>query len=245
MPPESPADSKTFWEHLFVVKRYLTISLVSVIVFAVIAHRYYGDIIKLIFLPLHGKQLVFLSVTDPIFFIFKVDLFAGFFVSLPLISWLAFRFVSPAFSAEAKSRIVLYCSMSVALALAALAYAYFVTVPLCIKFLFSITVSGVSSMVTAQSYINFFLVQAIVNALVFQIPLVMIVATRWGFLKPDAVAKKRGWVYMATVIGIGFFVPPDFFSLLITIIPALLAFEATLIICRYIHRKSSADAAHE
>jgi len=238
MPLEHQASHKTFWEHFSELRRYLFICLTSIVGCALVAHYYHVKIIKILLAPLGGKQLVFLSVIDPVLFVFKTDLLVGLLVSLPLISWCAYKFVSPVFSREWLSRILLVLLVSVILMLGAICYGYFVILPLTLKFLFSVQVSGIQSYVTAQSYINLLFLQLLLLVGIFQIPLAMVGLTYIGFLNPYAVAKKRGWVYLGLTVMVGFFVPPDFLSILIMLVPSLCVFEVSVILCKVIYNRN-------
>lgn len=234
---EQQDEPKSILEHVIELKKKFFITLGFFLVGTGIGHIFHDQIIRVIFLPLHGKQLVFMSITDPVVFIFKIDFFIGFLVALPIISWMAFKFITPAFKQKNISKILSFFIISVSLLLAATCYTYFVIAPLCTKFLLKINVFSVQNLITAQSYISFLLSLLLISSIVFQIPLIMAIGTSWGFINPYKVVKMRGWVYMGIVLGVGLFVPPDMFSHLITVVPTLAIFELSTLMCKIIYKK--------
>ena len=230
-------ETRSVAEHLHELRNKIFTALGVFVVGATITHIFHNQVIRMFFLPLHGRQLVFTSIVDPIVFIFKIDFLVGFLISLPVVSWLVFKFITPAFKKQNTSKILLFVLSSISLAILAVLYTYFIIAPIMVKILFGIKVFGVENLITAQSYISFLLSLITITAIIFQIPLVMAIGTYWKLINPYSVVKKRGWVYMGIVLSVGMVVPPDMFSHLITIIPTIIIFETSIIICKIIYNK--------
>ena len=230
-------ETQSVLEHFGELRNKIFIALGVFFVGTIITHIFHNQIIRIIFLPLHGRQLIFTSIIDPILFIFKIDFIVGFLIALPVTSWLILKFISPAFKEETRSKILSFLSISIGLTISAICYTYFIIAPMCIKFLFEINIVNVQSLITAQSYISFLLSLIAISTIVFQIPLIIAIGTLWGVINPYKLVKKRGWVYMGIVLSIGMFVPPDMFSHLITVIPTMAIFEISTLISKIIYNK--------
>ena len=159
IPQKNNSTIGTFWDHIGELRWKILLSLVVTLVWAVIAHFYYPDILHFILKPVKESKLVFLSILDPLVFIFKIDLFSGLILASPLISWAIFSFIKPAMTKAVWYKLIGLYICSVILAFGGLSYVYFVVLPISLKFLVSIIIPGIENTITAQSYLNFILIQ--------------------------------------------------------------------------------------
>lgn len=231
MSQRSRSSDLSVLEHLIELRRGIVISLVAIITGSSIAHYFHKQIIEYILKPLGSQELVFLSPLDPLFFILNVDLIGGVLFAFPVISWFAFSYIKPAVTDRIKSAMYVTYVSSALLVAAGISYAYFVTVPLTLRFLTSITIEGIISTITAQNYLSFFLTQTLIIAFVFQIPLFIIFGILLGVFSTRTLGAKRGYIYVGLTIVLAILTPtPDIFSLGIILVPALVIFEGSLII---------------
>jgi sec-independent protein translocase protein TatC len=227
----------TFFDHLAELRRKIIACCAAVFVGAVAAHYYHGTIIDFLLAPLHGQSLIFLSPLDPLMLVFKVDLFVGLFVALPVITWSTLSFLKPAMK---RFNWLLFCAsycLATILLLAGLAYAYFIMVPMTLRFLTSISIAGISNMITASSYFSFLLLELFLMASMFQIPLFVLAGVWVGAFDTAALESRRRYIYVGGLIVLAVITPTtDVFSLGCVSIPAVIIFEASLIVGKLLPR---------
>ncbi len=236
-PQKNQNSDSTVLDHIIELRTRVIISVLAILVGSGVAHFYHEKIIELILKPIGEQKLVFLSPLDPLFFILKIDLVGGMLVAFPVIIWSIFSYIRPILSKKINYIIYIIYTSSTFLLLAALAYAYFIIVPLILKFLQSITISGIESTVTAQNYLGFFITQILIIALIFQIPLFIVFGIYMGVFSTKFLGAKRGYIYVGITIALSILTPtPDMFSLAIILVPALFIFEISLIVGKIVER---------
>lgn len=224
-------------EHIGELRTKLLIAVAAIIVGASVAHIFHKDIIAFLLRPAGTQELIFLSPLEPFIFILKVDIIAGILISFPVIIWALFSFVAPALPKATKRLLVIVYLISLLLVLIGLGYAFGVTIPLSLKFLFGITIEGIRNQISAQSYVSFFLTQAVVIVGIFQIPLVMTGAIYLRLLSTRLFRNKRKYIYLVLTIATAIITPTtDVFSLAIVLIPCIAMFEISLAIGKVIER---------
>jgi sec-independent protein translocase protein TatC len=228
---------QTLWDHIFILRRYVAISLLSIVFGAGATHYFHKDIIEMIFRPLGGVDAVFLSPLDPFIFIYKIDLFGGLILALPVIIICTFLFVAPAFNSK---RIWVYFfaffTLSLLLVAGAIAYTFLLLIPLSLGFLLSIQIPGIENSFTAQNYLNFVITQLAMSVSIAFIPLAILFATLIHVLNPYNIGGKRGIVYVGMTIILAFLSPTtDLYTLLILLVPAVGIFEVSIIIAKIIY----------
>jgi sec-independent protein translocase protein TatC len=226
-------DEGTVWDHIYELRSKLLIVTFVVIIGGGVAHYFNKEISSFLLGPLGDKQLVFLSPLEPLLFILKIDFFTGLLIALPVISWSLFSFVRPALSQRSFLKMIAVYLFSLSCVCLGLLYTYFIVMPLSLKFLFSITIPNIQSLITAQSYINFLLVQSFLIILVFQIPLIVLAGTSLKIFSVEKLSKKRGYIYVGSVIIFSIITPTtDLFNLGIILLPSIVIFEGSLILAR-------------
>jgi sec-independent protein translocase protein TatC len=82
------------------------------------------------------------------------------------------------------------------------------------------------------SYVSFACLFMILFGIVFQLPLVMLVLARLGFVKGSQLASSRKYVLLLCFLVGALLTPPDVFSQTLMAIPVMLLFEASIWLVR-------------
>lgn len=234
---EIDAEEKSIGEHLDELRRKIFIAFGFFVAGVTMSHMFHVEIIEFLLKPANGQNLIFLSPLDPLFFILKIDFVGGLIFSFPVILWLLFSYISPALSKTINKSIVIFYLISTLLLIFGLYYALFVTIPISLKFLFSITVPGIENSFSVQKYLSFFISQALIVMTIFQIPIIIMGGTYLGILKTKFLAIKRKYIYIGLLIGLAIITPTsDIFNLAIVFIPCVVIFEISLIGSRIIEK---------
>ena len=226
----------TFWEHVGSLRNHLLFGAGFFGVVACGAFAIVDPLTHLFLLPLHGQQLVFLTVLGPFLFKMKVACLIAFIASTPI--WIAvlFHFVAPAMAARGRIAVASFVIAAGVLAALALLVSYLYLVPATLKVLLAMPVEGTSVILTADSYLDFFFLETIVAFIIFQLPLIINLLAYLQLLDPRHLAGKRRILYVALLIVLAFATPTtDVFSLLVVFLPAVLFMEAGLAVARVVH----------
>jgi sec-independent protein translocase protein TatC len=238
---EQHGPNKSVFDHISELRKKIFIALIAFVVGAIIAHIFHKEIIAFLLQPTDGQNLIFLSPLEPLFFIFKIDCITGIVISFPVIIWCILSYITPAFSKRNANLLIFFFIISILLLITSLLYAFLVTIPVSLKFLFSIVIYGIQNQISAQSYINFYIAQTLIIMIIFQVPILIIGGINLKAFKIETLAKKRGYIYTAITIALAIITPTvDIFSLLIVLIPCLIIFEISLIggkIVEFLKRK--------
>lgn len=227
----------TFWEHVGELRSRLVISVVALVICSVAAHFFYKEIVDYLLNPVSDKNLVFLSPLDPLLFVMKIDLIAGFILALPIISYCVLSYIKPAFEKISWVTIVIFYIISIILIMSGVAYAFLVVLPITLHFLLSINIPGTENIITAKSYLNFILFQSAISAIIFQIPLFVIIGSYLKIFSIDSITSKRRYIYLGGTTLTAIITPTtDLFSLGLVMIPAIILFETSILASRLISK---------
>jgi sec-independent protein translocase protein TatC len=174
---------------------------------------------------------------------FTVAFVGGFILAFPYVFWEFWKFVRPALSEKEvkKTRgVIFWVSL---LFFAGVAFGYFVLAPFMINFYFSYSLSPLIEIKpTFSDYLENLMYLTVGIGILFQMPLLVMLLTRVGFITARFLRKYRRHALVVILIAAAIITPTtDPFSLGIVTIPLYLLFEASIILAARINRRQEKE----
>jgi sec-independent protein translocase protein TatC len=237
---ELEADTLTFWQHASVLRSYVLWGASIYVLIAGLIFTYAArTIVTYLIEPLRGQQLVFLSPLGPFFFYLNVSLIGAAVLSLPFWIYLFSRFAGGKMSIRRHISVLLYTGTTAMLGLASVAIAYFYFIPVSLKALATFSVPGIALLITAENYINFFILGTLVIFVVLELPVLVVGLSSLRLVNPHYLSKKRRVVFVVLLIALALLTPTtDPITLLIVTIPAMAFFEVGLFVAKMVYTNS-------
>lgn len=243
--------SGTFWEHLDVLRGVLLRSLAVVALLAVVAFCFKDTLFAVVLAPRSSDFITFrllgtepfavslmnTGLTEQFMTHMKVAAYAGLLFASPYIIYELFRFVSPALYRVERKRTVQVVGASVTMFLLGTLVNYFLIFPLTVRFLGTYQVSAdVTNMLTLQSYMDTLIGMSLVMGVVFELPVVSWMLSRFGILDGKVMRQYRRHAVVA-ILAVSAIITPtaDAFTMLIVALPIWLLYEVSILIVRKGH----------
>jgi len=191
-----------------------------------------------------GKKPITLSPAEPFLTTFKLSMYAGIILALPIILYQLYAFVLPALSPAEKRVIVPFLLLIPFLFLGGVVFGYFVVLPAAIKFLLNFNQSQFHIQVRASEYYGFVTLTLLAMGIVFQVPMGILAATKLGITTPDKLRHNRRYAYLILAV-IAMLLPgTDPITMLIELLPLIILYELSIVLARVFGRPvGSVDAA--
>ena len=191
-------------------------------------------------LPRDLDPLTF-SPTEPFFTTVKLSFYGGILIALPFLLYQVYAFVLPAFSPTEK-KVLLPMLLAVPfLFIAGVLFAYFVVVPPALTFLLGFNADEFNIQIRGSEYYGFFITTLIGVGLLFQIPIGVLAVTRLGIVTPQQLAKNRRYAVLIIAVVAMLLPGTDPITMLISMLPLYLLFEASLLLARWLGRPGDSD----
>ncbi|MET1033218.1 MAG: twin-arginine translocase subunit TatC, partial [Candidatus Saccharimonadales bacterium] len=220
--------------HVHELRKRLFIIALSVGLFAGIAYSIEKQLTAFLLQPAGTQQFIYTTPGGGFDFLFKLCLYAGIAASIPVIVYQLFRYLQPLLKYEGR-RFMLTCTLwSSILAVSGIAFGYFAGLPPAMKFLLQgFSSDQISALITIQSYMSFVLVYLLGAALLFQLPLILLLINRIKPLSPRSLIqmKYQRWVIVgALIVGAVVSPTPDIRNQLMLSIPVILMYEISIVL---------------
>ena len=232
-------DRRPFIEHVYELRRRITFVAISVGIWASVAYGVEHYIVAALLKPAHDQQFIYTSPGGGIDFLFRVCLYAGIAMSIPVIVYQILSYMRPLLKHEATRFIGIGSAISGVLALIGMAYGYFLGLPAALDFLLhQFVTKQIQPLLTIQAYMSFVTVYMLGSAMLLQVPLLLIFINRIKPIKPQTLFKYERHVIVAAVVVAALMNPtPNVFALGLIAGPIILMYQVGIFIIWMTNRK--------
>ena len=192
--------------------------------------------------PLLNK-LVYTKLTEAFLSYLKLSLLAGLIVSLPFMLYQLWLFVAPGLTEKEKRAIRTILAWATLLFSGGALFAYFVALPRILHFFMSYAGPTLVPKLKLGLYLGFTARMVLAFGLAFEIPFLMVMASRTGLIKAGYFSSKRLAFSLAIVVLAFLLTSGDPTATVLVSLPLFALYEAGIVACRVFGNRSSASAA--
>jgi sec-independent protein translocase protein TatC len=249
---QDPGEDSTFdleqglFSHLLELRARLIKAIACVLVVLVclvpFANRLYSWLAEPLVRRLpHGAHLIATQVASPFLTPLKLAFYIALFVSMPVIVYQLWAFVSPGLYRHEKRLARPLLVAAVLLFYCGCAFAYFLVLPAAFRFLTAVTPQGVEMMTDITHYLDFVMMVFFAFGMCFEIPVIQVVLAAAGLV---SLQKLRSWRRYAVVVAAAVaaaITPPDITSMLLLLVPMVVLYELGILAVRVLVKPEPAQ----
>ncbi len=166
------------------------------------------------------------------------SIYLGLLGASPYILYELFRFISPALYKNEKKHLTSVVTIIYLLFIAGVLMSYYILFPISFRFLGTYSVSdNIHSTITLDSYIETFTTLTFVMGIIFQLPIIIFLLAKIGFLSSTLLAKYRKHALIVIMLVAAIITPPDLMTLVLVTIPLYLLYEVSVRIAKIVENK--------
>jgi sec-independent protein translocase protein TatC len=225
----------TLTEHLEELRNRVIKSLISVIIATCILYSFVDIILAHLVRPV--GRLVFIAPHEAFIARIKISLFAGLFISSPVILYQIWRFVSSGLRPTEKKYVLIFSPFSLILFFLGAFFGYIIIVPIGMKFLLGFATDFITPMITISRYISFVGILTLSFGVIFELPLVSLFLTKIGLVTPAFLSSRRKHAVVVIFIVAAILTPPDIITQCLMALPLLVLYEVSIIFSKFVYKK--------
>jgi sec-independent protein translocase protein TatC len=233
-------------QHLGELRDRLMVTAIALVATTAIAFYFGTQLIRILIIPVDctfipaftchepPTTLISLSPTENFATYFRVALFAGMALAMPVILYEIYAYVDPALLPKERRFIRFMGLPVIGLFVAGMLFCYFVLLPNAIKFLINFGDEVIKNQLRAADYISFVTIFILGMGLIFEVPVAIFALVKIHVITRQWLAKQRRYaVLLAFVIAAVITPTPDPFNQTLVAIPMYLLFELGLFVARF------------
>ena len=172
------------------------------------------------------RALNYSAPLEPFFVQCKISMLAGLVIVLPVIFHQFWLFVAPGLTRKERRMVVPFVtSASLAFCVGAMFFLVIIW-PVIINFSLSYEAAGLQSWYNISSYINFCLRLILMFGVIFELPILALLLSRFGIVNYKMLATKRKYALLASSIVAAFHA--DLVTMFVIMIPLYLMYEISI-----------------
>jgi sec-independent protein translocase protein TatC len=191
--------------------------------------------------PEKPRMLNYSAPLEPFFVQCKISMLAGLILVLPVVFHQFWLFVSPGLTRGERRMVVPFVTAASASFCAGAMFFLIVIWPVIINFSLSYEAIGLQSWFNISSYINFCLRLILVFGLIFELPVLALLLSRFGLVNYRMLATKRKYALLASSIIAAFHA--DLVTMFVIMIPLYMMYEISIWVALVFGKKRAAVPA--
>jgi len=221
-------------QHLKEFRDRLMVACIAIAITTAISFLFTTDIIKLLLVPAGVSKLVALSPTENFTTYFRVALFSGFALSMPVVLYEIYAYIDPALHPNERRFALTLGPFVLLLFVGGMLFCYFILLPNALKFLINFGSEVIDNQLRASEYLSFVTLFIVGMGVVFEMPVVIYALIRIGVVQRSWLTSRRRYVFLLSFVIAAVLTPtPDPFNQTLVALPMYLLFELGLLLARF------------
>ncbi|MBC8591209.1 twin-arginine translocase subunit TatC [Wansuia hejianensis] len=218
--------------HLAELRKRIIIIGLSIIIFSILGYYFAEPIAKDIVGRAPDMDFVFISPSELMLSYLKIAVVCGLVISSPIILSQIWMFTSPGLEDNQKRYILIALFLGSGFFVIGSIFAYLIVLPVIFKFFAGFQMPEIQATISFANYLSFIIRIVLAFGIVFELPILMYVLTRFGIFKVEFFIKYRKYMILIIFVVAAFLTPPDVVSQTLLAVPMLVLYEVGILLSK-------------
>lgn len=226
-----------FTNHLKELRHRVLVSFLSILIFSLTSYIFADRISSFFMMPLFKAypalaNLIYTNLTEAFISYIKMSFLVGVILSFPVLCYQAWMYVSPGLHAHERKLAFKVVASATILFAGGVLFSFFIVLPEALTFLMGFAGEELEPMLKLDFYLAFVARMTLTFGLAFEIPFLMITASKTGLINKRHFIVQRKYFYIAIIILSFLLTAGDVFSSALLALPLFGLYEAGILALR-------------
>lgn len=226
--------------HLKELRNRIIICIVALFFGLLICFNWSGTIVNLLTSLGASLGYEFIAIAPQELFMqyIRIALIGSVCICIPILAYQVWAFMQPGLKKEESFLFIISMIGGFGFFVLGVLFAYKIAMPFMLYFFINVGIgTNVVTSISIANYISFLFSIFITFGIVFEMPMVSIILTQLGILKPEFMVKSRSVVIVLIFIVAAIITPPDVVSQTMVALPMILLYEISIVFCKLFRKK--------
>ena len=187
-----------------------------------------------------GGRMIFTGLHEGFFTQIKVAFFTSISISLPIILMQVWKFVAPGLYKNERNAMLPFMMATPFLFILGAAMVYYMVIPLAWQFFLSFEINPGQGALPIEveprisEYLSLVMRLMFAFGLSFELPVVLLLLVKSGFVTPEGLASKRRYAILTSFVAAAILTPPDVISQILLALPIIALYEISIIFSKFL-----------
>jgi len=186
------------------------------------------------------RQLNYSAPLEPFFVQCKISIIAGFILVLPVVFYQVWLFVSPGLTQKERRMVVPFITATTISFCVGAFFFLMIIWPVIINFSLSYEAEGLRSWFNLTAYVNFCMRLILIFGLIFELPVLSLLLSRFGLLTVNLLAKNRKYAVLASAVIAAFHA--DLITMFVVMLPLYCMYEVSILVVYLFGKKKRSES---
>ncbi len=236
--------------HIADLRKRLVISVLALIVAFFTCFYFYEPILKWMMIPVEavlppGTQMIAIEIQETFFTALKVSFFSAFIVSMPIIFWQFWLFMSPGLYDHEKMLVIPFVFFATLMFLVGSSFAYYVVVPFGFDFLINFGSAVVTVLPSIGKYVGFFTKLLFGFGIAFELPVITFFLAKIGLVDDQMLKDFFKYAVVLIFVFSALLTPPDVLTQFLMAGPLIFLYGVSIYIAKVFNPATPLDDEDE
>lgn len=226
-----------FFDHLEELRKRIIFSLIALILTCILSAVFVDKIMEYVLLKPAIAAHLDLQNLRPFgqpFLYFKVIFVVGIIAAFPFLLFQLWRFVAPGLYVNERKWVRQITFFTSVCFLIGVMFAYFLMIPSMLSFAASFGTSKIKNIIDVNEYFSFITIMLLASGLLFEMPMVSFVLSRFGIVSAGFLRKyRRHGIIINLVLAAAITPTTDPISMMIFAVPLLMLYEISVFVAAF------------
>lgn len=223
--------------HIADLRKRLMISGLTLIAAFFLCFSFYEPILEWMMVPVEavlppGTQMIAVEIQETFFTALKVSFFTGFIISLPVIFWQLWLFLSPGLYDHEKMLVLPFVFFATLMFVIGSSFAYYVVVPFGFDFLINFGSAVVTVLPSIGKYVGFFTKLLFGFGVAFELPVITFFLAKIGLVDDQNLKDFFKYAVVLIFIFSALLTPPDILTQFLMAGPLIFLYGVSIYIAK-------------